>query len=310
MPVVTSDLLTGLLTNYRALFEREFHAAENLIGWNDLAMRFDSQGESESYNWLGTVPKMQDVSHKMVDIAGLLPFNFSLTNREYQVAIEVERMAIERDRLGLITPRIQQLALEAARHTSELVLSLVAANANGFDGAAFFADTRVIGASGNIDNNISGTGTTIAAIQTDIASAVATMRRFKDDQGRVMNLRGNAIMIPPELEQPMWQALNRVMGDAVNNQVSPVTNNGIWNASGYTVIENPFLTDTNDWFMWYIGGPAERPFIFQNEKDPVLEADTDPNDRDNILKRTFLYSVYKRCAVGLSDPRMGVRITQ
>jgi phage major head subunit gpT-like protein len=51
-----------------------------------------------------------------------------------------------------------------------------------------------------------------------------------------------------------------------------------------------------------------RPFVWQVEKRPVLESDTDPNSRENILKRKFLYSVYGRYNVGVTDPRLGVKI--
>ena len=240
---------------------------------------------------------------------GLLPDNFSITNSEYQVAIEVERAALERDQLGLITPRIQQLGQEAARHPGQLIFQHVLNNDNAFDGASFFGDTRVIGASANIDNQLAGTGVTVAQIQTDLGVAVSAMRLFQDDHGRPMNLRGNVIMVPAELEQPMWQALNRSTGDGVNAPAQPVSDNGLWQASGYNVAVNPYLTDVNDWYLFHVGGGMMKPFIWQVEKTPVLESDTNPNDRNTILARTFVYSVYGRYATGMTDPRLGVLTT-
>lgn len=308
MAVVTSDFLAGVLTTFRALFEREFHAAANLQAWRDLVMPFDIDGEIGTYEWLGTVPKMEDVTGKTASIRGLLEDNFSLASREYQAVIEVSRTALERDRLGLIRPRVGQLALEAARFPGEQIFDLVRANANAYDGAAFFGDTRVIGESANIDNQRAGTGTTIAQIQTDLASNIGVMRLFQDDRGRPMNLVPNLIMVPTAMEQPMWQALNRTPGDNVNTPVKPAGSN-VWTASGYRVVTNPYLTDVNNWYLFYIGGPAERPFLLQMEKAPVLESDTDPNTRENILKRNFLYSVYGRWAVAMTDPRFGILIT-
>ena len=309
MAVVTSDFLAGVRTNFRALYEREFQAAQGLQGWTRLVLEQPSDGELNTYNWFGTVPLMQNVTHGTVELAGLLPDNFSLTNQEYQAAIEVERAAFERDRLGLITPRVQQLGGEAARHPGQLIMQHVLNNDNAFDGSSFFADTRTIGNSANIDNQLTGTGTTVAQIQTDLGAAVAQMRVFEDDQGRPMNLRGNTIMIPPELEQLMFQALNRVSGDNVNAPVIPVTDDGIWAASGYNVMVNPYLTDPNNWYLFHVGMGAMKPFIFQVEKRPVLESDTNPNDRNTILARTFVYSVYGRYATGMTDPRLGVLTT-
>lgn len=308
MAVVNSDFLEGLLTNYRALFAREFSAAQALQGWQNLAMKMDSDGEVNEYTWFGTVPKMQDVSKDQVSIRGLEEYNFSIRNKEYQAAIEVERKALERDRLNLITPRIQQLAGEAARHPGDLVFSLVEANPDAFDGVAYFHTTRTIGESANIDNKLSGAGTTIANIQADLAKARAQMRKFQDDRGRPLNMVGNCIMVPPELEQRIWQALNVQGAGPREAQVIPATTNGILNGAGYTVIVNPYLTDVNDWYLFHLGGPAMRPFVWQVEKDPVLESDTNPNSRENILKRKFVYSVYGRYAAGVTDPRLGIMI--
>ena len=309
MPIVTSDFLSGVRTNFRALYAREFAAAMGLQGWQALALRVPSDTETESYNWFGTVPKMKDVTHDTVDLAGLRSDNFSLTNSRYQAAIEVKREALERDKLGLIAPRIAQMSQEAARHPGELIFKHVLNNNNAFDGAAFFGDARTIGNSASIDNDLAGTGTTVEKITTDLGVAVAEMRVFEDDQGRAMNLRGNTIMVPPELEMPMWQTLNRSGGDGVNAPVIPVSANGVWSASGYAVAVNPFLTDPNDWYLFHVGNGERKPFIFQEEKSPALEADTNPNSREAILSGTFVYSVDGRYATAMTDPRLGIKTT-
>tara|TARA_Y100000310_G_scaffold333905_2_gene412437 strand:+ start:11427 stop:12362 length:936 start_codon:yes stop_codon:yes gene_type:complete len=308
MAIVTSDYLAGVRTNFRALYQREFAAAQAYQGWKALAIPMPSDGERNTYEWFGTVPTMQDVTHGPVSLAGLREDNFTIINSDYQSAIEVQRAAMERDRLGLIAPRIAQLGQEAARHPGQLIFNHVLNNNNAFDGSAFFADTRTIGSSANIDNQIAGTGTTVAQLQTDLGSAVAQMRVFQDDQGRVMNLRGNVIMVPPELEDVMWRALNRSAGDGVVSPVPPVNPSGVFSASGYSVVINPLLTDANNWFLFHVGPGVMKPFIYQTEKTPVLEAETNPNSRGAIIQRTFVYSVYGRYATGMTDPRLGVEI--
>lgn len=313
MAVVTSDFLAGLRTQFRALFAREFKAARAFQGWRNLVIPINVMDETVSYNWFETVPKMQDVTGDTVSIQGLVPDTFSLTNREYQAAIEVDRKAIERDRLGLIMPRIQQLGMEAARHPGELIFNLIKDNAVAFDGSAFFADSRTISDSGTIDNNIAGTkgsgsDYSVNEFQSDLADAVAQMRLFKDDRGRPMNIRGNVVMVPAALEQVAWHTLNRSAGDGVISPTMPVTEDGMFTGSGYRVIVNPYLTDADDWYLFYVGNGMNRPFIFQQEKAPVLESETMPNSRETIVNRKFLYSVYGRYAVGLTDPRFGVKV--
>jgi len=309
MPVVTSDFLAGLRTQFEALFKMQFEAAQALEGWPKLVSRISSKGEQNTYNWFGTVPKVEKVTHGAATIHGLRPFNFTVLNEEWQAIIEVERAAIERDRLDLITPRISQLAQELARHPGELVYDqLVRANATAFDGTAFFADTRTIGDSGNIDNQFAGAGITVANFQADLGTAQATMRKFKDDQGRPMNLVGNVIMVPPEMIQIAWQALNANQG-SILNPVVPATADGILSQVGYMIASNPYLTDANDWYLFHVGPGQDRPFVWQVEKEPEITADTNPNSAEAIKTRKFLYSGYARYNVAFTDPRYGTKIT-
>ncbi len=309
MSVVTSDFLIGLRTQFEAMFKMNFEAAMALEGWPRLVARVGSKGEQNTYNWFGTVPKVEKVTHGVAAIHGLRPDSFTVLNEEWQAIIEVERAAIERDRLDLIGPRISQLAQELARHPGELVYDdLVRANANAFDGAAFFADTRVIGDSANIDNQFAGTGTTVAQFQADLATAQATMRKFQDDRARPMNLVGNVIMVPPELIQVAWQALNANQG-SVLSPVVPATQDGILSQVGYLVASNPYLTDANDWYLFHVGPGQDRPFVWQVEKEAEITADTNPNSAEAIKTRKFLYSGYSRYNVAFTDPRYGVKIT-
>lgn len=306
MAVVTSDLLAGVLTNFQTLFGNSFDAADQQQPWKDISMTVNSNNQIESYNWLGTVPVMEDVTHQDLRVEGLFAFNFNITNLLYKAGIEVERQVLEDDRLSQITPRVNQLGREAARHPGQLIFNLFLDNGNAYDGVAFFADTRVIGRSANIDNSIAGTGTTIAQIQTDLATARETMRLFQDDQGRPMNLTPTVIVCHPNLEQTFYQALNINQGAGLRDIVIPAGNDTFKN-SGYMVITNPYLTDINDWYVLHIAGEV-KPFIYQTRVAPALEGITSPNSESGVIRDRFVYSVRARYAVGYGEPRHAIRI--
>ena len=314
MAVVSSQYLDAVLTNFRAMFAREFRAASAYQGWMPLVIRVDAAGVAENtFEWFGTVPRMQDVTDKNVDIDALDEYNFSIRNREYQDVIEVTRMALERDRLNLIAPRIRQLSQEAARFPGELVYELIEDNVDAYDGVAFFADSRTIGDSGTIDNNLNGTGTNVTQIRTDLASAQTQMSKYKDDRGRPMGLTGNVIMVPPDLRYQMIAGLTASAGGGsgetgLTAAIIPPMDHGVANVGGYSIIVNPYLTDANNWYLFHVGGGEDKPFIWQVEKNWAVESDTNPNSRENILQRKYLYSVYGRMAVGATDPRFGIRV--
>lgn len=308
MATVTSDYLSGVLTNFRAIFNTEFEAASSVEGWSAISTKITSSDETETYTWFGQVAKMENVTHGPATKNGLNRYNFSITNEEFQSLQEVERAAFERDKLNLIAPRIGNMGVEAARYPGELIFQLPEDNPTAFDGTAFFANTRTIGASANIDNIVAQTGVTVAAFITDLDTAQGTMALFQDDRGRPMRKQGNVIMCHPTMRGAIWQALNRVAGDGVLSPVPPASNGGVFTASGYTVIPNPYLTDAGDWYLFHVGAGVDRPFIYQEEVAPRLDGDTDPNSRAVIEERTFLYSAYSRGNVGVTDPRLGVKV--
>lgn len=309
MAIINSDFLAGVLTNFRSLFATQFEAADSGAFWREIAMEIESTTDTESHNWLGTPPAMQDVTQRDLIVEGLHSFNYSIANKEWKNGIEVKRSTFEDDKLNLIRPRLDQLALEAASHPGRLVMALAVTNGLAYDGTAFFADTRVIGRSANIDNQIAGGSdpTVVANFQLQLAAASAQMFLFQDDQGRPMGLVGNVIMVPAALRQVAYQALNANQG-SITQPVLPASLDGVVRASGYTIVANPFLTDANDWYLLHAGG-ALKPFIFQSRLKPALEGITTPTSESGVIHSRYIYTARYRGEVGYGDPRYAVKVT-
>lgn len=307
MAIVQSDFLNYVLSGYQRLFDGTFDAAKNLQPWREIAMMKNSSGDLESYNWLGSPPVMVDVTRGELQIEGAYPYQYLLTNKTYKSAVEVKRSMFEDDRFGMVSDEISQLGFEAARHPGQLIFQLFTSGGLAFDGTAFFADTRVLGRSANIDNIQAGTGTSIAQFQADLGTCRGVMRKYQDDQGRPMNLVPNTIVVPAELEQVAFQALNANQG-SINQQAIPATADGSFTAGGYLVMVNPYLTDVNDWYLLCRNGQF-KPFIYQERIAPSLEGITSPNTDEGVIRDRFIYSVRARYEVGYGDPRYAIRIT-
>lgn len=309
MALVTSDFLENALKNFRAMFANEFDAAKAFQAWKEITQEVKSDSISETYEWLGTVPKMEELKGGdfiFDEIGG--PYSFTITNLEWQTGFEVARKTFSDDKLGQIKPKIADLALEAARFPGEKIWDLFEDNDDAFDGTAFFADTRTIGDSGNIDNIATGTGTSVSQLQTDLSTVRATVRKFKDDKGRPMDHIINTIVCPAELEQLFFQALNAVQ-TPLNQPVVPAGKGERFTASGYQVLVNPYLTDANNWYA-FASGPGERkPFIYQNREGPEFNGLTDPNSDAGVIRRRFAYTAYSRFNVGYGDPRRAIKVT-
>jgi phage major head subunit gpT-like protein len=304
---VTPGTLAAALTGFNRTFNQDFAAAQELQPWRQIAQVFQSTTDSEAHLGLGTVPQMVDVTHDVLQIEDLYGMDQTVQNLTYKSAFRVPRPYFEDEKLGLLRPKIAELADEAARHPGQLIFQLVVTNPATFDGTALIADTRTIGRSANIDNQIAGGSdpTVVANFQAQLAAARGAMRAFQDDQGRPMNRPGNVIMVPPGLEQVAYQALIGV--NQLNQPVVPSTENGAFMASGYFVIVNPYLTDANDWYLIYARNGAS-PFGYQERIRPSLEA-LGEGSLPAIVNDKYIYTVRARYAVFAGDPRFIVRTT-
>ena len=110
MSLVTSDFLAGLMTNYRAIFKQSLDEAfaEKPL-YQEIATKFQSSSDKESYGWLGSNPQMSEWKDKRV-LNAPKPYDYSLTNKHYEGTIAINRDTYDDDKYGLIPPRIQGLA--------------------------------------------------------------------------------------------------------------------------------------------------------------------------------------------------------
>lgn len=308
MPVVTSQLLSGLTTVFRSLFEDQFLAASVPGVREQIAMEVPSTTDTESYNWFGTVPAMREwIGDRK--FSGLDSQTYSLQNKDWESSIEVDRNAIEDDRIGIIRPRISQLASEARRHQEAgMIAAVIAGNtATGlaYDGQQFFdTDHKDPGATfqTNQSNKLTGTGTTAAQIRADYDAARAAMFNLKDGEGRPMGITPSHVLVPPALEGAFRQLLN---ADMVPDASAGVTN--IWKGSAGLLV-SPYLTDANDWYLLALNQPV-KPFIFQNRR-PVQFTALDSPTAENVFRRKkFQYGVDARYAFGYAFWQMAILTT-
>lgn len=320
MGVAHSDLPQALVTAHAALFEREFAAAMGNEGWTQFTTRTTLSGyDRQTYHWFGTPPEMVDVDHDEVPFDGLAKFSYSIEDKLWKTGLSIQRRALEDDRLGLLSPRIAQLAQVAAYHQGKLVLEQLTSTANGplaYDGVALFSDSRTIESSGTIDNNItqaaaSGTTPTVAEMQSAIANARTAMAAFADDRGRVRNQVPDTILYPAAVEQTLFQALSGASTPGSVNLVVPASQGGVVTLNGYRLYRNPHSDNAAEMFFLRTMGGANTamPFIFQERLSPTLEAQTSANSDVAIEEDAFRYTVRARYNVGVGEPRDIIRLT-
>lgn len=297
---VTADLLAALTTNYRAIFQKGLAEVNpRLDSWREIVTIFNSTTDKETYAWLGEHPSMEEWKDKRT-IRSLRDWDYTLTNKHYQVAISIDRDALEDDKYNLFAPRIASLANAARKFYNEKVFDFLdngVSTNKAYDGGYMFADSRTIGDSANIDNYLGGNyGESSDEILAGIRAAVTAMAAYQDDWGKPMNLVPDTIVCPVGMEI----AIRNALAPAVSG-VQKAENQFVKN-----IVSSPWIdAATYDWY--FLCTTAEvKPIIFQNRKDPEFNSVTDPNDFVAFMQKEFFYGVDSRFQVGFGDPRTAI----
>ncbi|WP_217995105.1 Mu-like prophage major head subunit gpT family protein [Methylogaea oryzae] len=198
--IVNRDNLNTLFISLKTTFNNAFSATTGQ--WQKIAMKVPSTSGQNDYKWLSTFPRMRKwIGEKA--IKSLAGFTYTIVNDDWEATVEVNRNDMEDDNLGIYGPQAQMAGFSAAQLPDEIVFDLVN---NGFtspcfDGQYFFdTDHLVAGASVANKGTKALSAATLAAAQASYGAYRTAMKKFKDDEGRPLNITPNILLVPPALE--------------------------------------------------------------------------------------------------------------
>jgi len=292
--LVNKDSLGNLFISLKTSFNNAFSAAPSV--WKKIAMLVPSTSGQNDYVWLSKFPKMRLwVGDK--NVKSLEGAKYTIANKDWEATVEVDRNDIEDDNLGIYGPQAQMAGDSAAQLPDEIVMDLVnGAFANVcFDGQ-FFCDTDhpVKNPTTGLYESVSNKSAVALSVATQAAAiasygaARTAMRKFKDDEGRPLNVTPNVLLVGPALEHI---ALALITNDRLDDgKANP------YKGTAEVVVDARITSDTA-WFLLDTSKPI-KPFIYQERKAPVFVEQTDMNADDVFNRKKFKYGAEARAAGG------------
>jgi phage major head subunit gpT-like protein len=291
--IINASTLQNIFINLKTAFNRAFDAAPST--WQKIAMLVPSGTATNDYKWLANFPRMKKwIGEKQVK--ALAAFGYTITNDDFEATVEVDRNHIEDDQLGIYAPQAEMAGFSAKQLPDEIVYDLVngAFTQKCFDGQ-YMCDTDhpVTDVNGTVQS-ISNKGTkklsaaTQAVAIASLGAARTTMREFKDDDGRPLNITPNILLVPPALEDiANILANNEKLDDGKPNPYKGTI----------TVVSDGRLTSDTAWFLLDTTKPV-KPFIYQERKKPNFVQQTDPQADDVFMRKKFKFGAEARAAGG------------
>ncbi|MCF6267628.1 MAG: Mu-like prophage major head subunit gpT family protein [Desulfuromusa sp.] len=292
--IVNGSSISSIFTNLKATFNKAFAAAPGV--WEKIAMKVPSSGSQNDYAWIENFPKMKRwVGDKV--LKALKAGKYVLINEDFEATVSVRRNDIEDDNLGIYAPQAQNAGYSAKQWPDEMVMERVngAFDTECFDGQYFIdTDHPVINPTTGVAASVSNKGTAALSAATQAlalasyGAARTTMRKFKDDEGRPLNINPNLLLVPPALE---YIALALVNNDRLDDgKANP------FKGTAEVVVDDRLISDTA-WFLLDTTKPI-KPFIFQERKKPVFVSQTDMAADDVFKRGEFNFGVEARGAAG------------
>lgn len=291
--LVNKETIGNVFISLKTTFNNAFDSAPSV--WNKIAMLVPSTSSQNDYAWLSKFPRMRKwIGDK--NVKALEASKYSVINDDFEATVEVDRNDIEDDQLGMYGPQAQMAGQSAKQLPDEIVMDLVnnAFLALCYDGQYFIdSDHPVKGADG-VMAAISNKGTVKLSCASQVLAqasfglARTTMRKFKDDEGRPLNITPSVLLVPPALgDTARALMINDRLDDGKANPYKGTAE----------VVEDARLTSDTAWFLLDTTKPI-MPFIFQERKKPVFVQQTDQNADDVFSRKKFKFGAEARAAGG------------
>lgn len=275
---------------FRSLFFQalEFEESSVMAIINLLAMRVTSTRTQEEYNWSEAVPAMREwIDERPINRLGVQ--QFSLVNLDFANGIEVDRNDLMDDRLGLLSPRIQSLAVAASRHKLDLLrslLNLAFTTGLSYDAVSFYNDAHPRRDGGTQDNDESGSG---VLDDGSFRTGSTKLETITDERGEFLQNNTTHLVIGPE---------NRFVAAEV--LLSERLASGATNVTGLVSDAVPIKLNglTSGHFHLFDLSKPIKPFVFQ-ERTPVQFTDlSDPSETEHFHRKKLFWGADYRGNMG------------
>lgn len=306
-----------------AFYQRlEVLTGQSWIG--QIGMAFTSNQETETYKWLGMSPAMREwVGGRLAK--GLRDSGLTITNKTWESTLQVDVDDKRRDKTGQLLVRINEQAMRAVEHWSELLSLFINAGeattyGNSYDSTTFFSATHSNGSSGTWLNLLTSTQVTELNIATaanptpeEMATAIfATiaylMQNVKDDQGKLYNKSARNWLVmtsTPSIYAVTEKALSRRATLDTNGVIMENLIPG--SAFNVSSVFNPELTALNGFHIFRTDA-AVKPFILQEEQGITMSVLAEGSEQE-FMNNFHLYGLKALRNVGYGMPECAAKCT-
>jgi phage major head subunit gpT-like protein len=212
MHITDQDILDAANDVARAGFESLFETDPASGLFERIAEEQGADSETGSVNFLGAMPVLKKwVGKKKATPTRAYSHSFAL--EPYEATIEIPRMKVRYDRLGLIQRRIAAFQRRQRYWREKLIIDELLGNPTGYDGVSLFSASHPHGPSGATQSNT----TTSALSVSTLKAAIQAGQELRDAEGETMGVDYDLLVCGPKLRQTAMDLTGSTRVQAVSN---------------------------------------------------------------------------------------------
>ena len=279
---LTSEYMEEVSKGFSVVFNDALKEAHK--DYLKIAMEVKANTIVVDYRWLADLPTMREWINDRV-LNKLSAWDYQIKKKDWESTISVHRDVVEYDDLGVVKPKIQDLANSVSDHYNAQVFGLLETNGNCYDGAPFFGEHEVgIGSATTTLTNVGANDLT----KDGFFKTLKQMRRIVADNGVAIRIKPNLVVVPPELEA---KAIELFGCEKLGGSSNPLYGRCV-------VLVSPDLTDAKSWYLLDTTR-AVKPIILQINKGAEFNALDNPNHNERaFMSNEFLYGINTQDNVG------------
>jgi len=284
--MITSGQLNLLRVGLTEILMREFQKP-NIYG--QIYEVDTSDKEYEEYQHivgLPSLPEWDSDGAELPFIGTSNGYKVLFVHKDYGYAWAISKRLMRGDQYQVVSGRLTRTAVRAAQNTIELLTTaFYATNPVWVDGKTLFATDHPY-EGGVYSNRLNS-----ALNDVSLAEALRLFRRAVDWRGNPIMIEPAVLVVPPELEVTA-KTLVGSMAYPTTGASSPFqANAGTVNPFKGTVdvIVNPYLTDSNDWFLFASPSVGSLKYFWREKPTIVTERDFRTQGIMNAITMAFSF---------------------
>lgn len=288
--------LDAAYVTFSTLFDMQL--ARTPTDFQDICTVMPVASTVTEFKWLGDVPKMKEwIGQRALN--KLRAETHQIRTKNWANGIEVERDDLDDDKLGLIRPRIEQLAQEGMWHIEDLVFDIIndalSSGAGGgtlalcYDGQPLFDTDHTASGSGGTSQSNFEDG---AFDETNYQDAWAKMMNFVDEKGNKLRIMPDTLVVG---------VANRTVARKLIQQQTKASGEQNIEAGTSRLIVSPRMSGPATSTNWFLASTAQavRALIVLIRQAPRFAAADSMSGDEAFMTGNFKYGADARHGVGL-----------